>query len=83
MDEAAAAFERADAAAARQAVHTLKSSSANLGATGFSRLCAELEALLREGRLADASCRWPEADTSFARAAEALRALVAPVGGAA
>ncbi len=34
-----------------RAVHTLKSSSANVGATGLAQLCREIEALPRDGNL--------------------------------
>jgi HPt (histidine-containing phosphotransfer) domain-containing protein len=34
-----------------RAVHTLKSSSANVGATGLAELCREIEALPRDGSL--------------------------------
>jgi HPt (histidine-containing phosphotransfer) domain-containing protein len=45
------AQRRADAAGMRLAVHTLKSSSASVGALDLSRLCADAERALREGRL--------------------------------
>jgi histidine phosphotransfer protein HptB len=40
-----------DATALRHIAHTLKSSSASVGALGLSALCADVEAHLREGRL--------------------------------
>ena len=40
-----------DAAAMRLIAHTLKSSSASVGALELSALCAEVEARLRDGRL--------------------------------
>jgi HPt (histidine-containing phosphotransfer) domain-containing protein len=33
----------------QRAVHTLKSSSANVGATGFSELCRKIEGSIRAG----------------------------------
>jgi len=51
LDEALA---RADAPAMRLAVHTLKSSSASIGARCLSQLCADAELALRDGRLDDA-----------------------------
>ncbi|MCK7498604.1 MAG: Hpt domain-containing protein [Comamonadaceae bacterium] len=39
-----------------QAAHTLKSSSANLGATDFAAHCAELEALARDGAVRRRAC---------------------------
>jgi HPt (histidine-containing phosphotransfer) domain-containing protein len=58
-----------------QAVHTLKSASANLGALEFSRLCAELESLARDGRLHDARGLWKSAQREHARVLRALRNL--------
>ncbi len=46
LDEAQ---HRADAAGMRLAVHTLKSSSAHVGALDLARLCADAEQVLREG----------------------------------
>lgn len=40
----------ADLAAVRHVVHTLKSSSASLGAMALSARCADIEAMVREGR---------------------------------
>ena len=42
------ARQRDDMQAVRHVVHTLKSSSASVGALRLSRLCAEIEALLRQ-----------------------------------
>jgi len=46
-----AARSAGDASAMRQVAHTLKSSSASVGALGLSTLCAEVEARLRDGRM--------------------------------
>lgn len=51
------AFQARDVAAIRHVAHTLKSSSASIGAVKLSQLCADIEAVSREGRvdgLADA-----------------------------
>lgn len=51
------ALQARDMAAIRHVGHTLKSSSASIGAVKLSRLCADIEAMSREGRvegLADA-----------------------------
>ena len=45
----AEARTRADSAGIRLVVHTLKSSSASIGALALARLCAEIEASLRDG----------------------------------
>lgn len=51
------AFEAGDVAAIHHVAHTLKSSSASIGAVRLSQLCADIEAMSRDGRverLADA-----------------------------
>ncbi len=40
-----------DMAAIRHVAHTLKSSSASIGAIKLSQLCADIEAMSREGRI--------------------------------
>jgi len=47
------ARERNDTAGIRLVVHTLKSSSASIGALSLARLCAEIETSLRNGMHAD------------------------------
>ncbi len=47
--ELAAALAQGDAAAAERAAHSIKSSSANLGASALSRQAERAEALAREG----------------------------------
>jgi HPt (histidine-containing phosphotransfer) domain-containing protein len=46
-----AARAAGDASAMRSVAHTLKSSSASVGALGLSALCADVEARLRDGHL--------------------------------
>jgi CheY-like chemotaxis protein/HPt (histidine-containing phosphotransfer) domain-containing protein len=70
------ALEKDDAPALRQAVHTLKSSSANLGAARLARCCAELEALARAGRVLAARQDWPVARDEYRRVVRALQAMV-------
>ena len=64
-----------DATALRQAMHTLKSSSASLGARELARQCAELEALARAEQLTAAVSRWPQTRIEYERAVRALRRL--------
>jgi PAS domain S-box-containing protein len=64
-----------DAAGLRQAAHTLKSSSASLGARELARLCADLENLARVEQLDLAMARWPQVHTEYERAVRALRRL--------
>ena len=54
VDQALRALAERDAQALRQSAHSLKSSSANVGALSFSKLCGELETLGRSGGPADA-----------------------------
>ena len=80
-----AAAERAladhDAAGLRQAAHTLKSSSANLGARELAQRCAALELLARNGDLDEARRQWPAVLPDYERVVRALRRLAG--GGAA
>jgi len=46
-----AAQAAADAAGIRHVTHTLKSSSASIGAVKLSHLCAEMEAMARQGQI--------------------------------
>ncbi len=45
------ALEASDLAAIRHVAHTLKSSSASIGAVKLSQLCADIEAQSRDGRI--------------------------------
>ena len=75
----------ADAAGVRLVAHTLKSSSATIGALQLSKVCAEVEAMAHESRL-DAATAGIEMILSEAQAVrEALRQLTAadsPAGAA-
>ena len=55
LDALNAASAASDADAIKVAAHTLKSSSAALGATAFSQRCKEIELLGRAGNTADAT----------------------------
>jgi CheY-like chemotaxis protein len=52
LDRLLAAFHQADADTARHVAHSLKSSSANVGAVRLAALCKELEAVAKTGSLA-------------------------------
>ncbi|HVY07787.1 MAG TPA: response regulator [Burkholderiales bacterium] len=58
---------------AHRAVHTLKSSSANVGALQLSELCRQVESLVRAGNLADAKAQAPALKLAYESAAQALR----------
>ncbi|MFO1372330.1 MAG: Hpt domain-containing protein [Candidatus Competibacteraceae bacterium] len=61
-----------DSESLRQAAHSLKSSSANLGATQLAALCKELEQRGRERRLDGVAALLQEVDSNYARVREAL-----------
>jgi signal transduction histidine kinase/DNA-binding response OmpR family regulator len=67
-----AAVARADAAAMRHAAHTLKSSSANLGALTLSDLCGDLEALGHGGNVAPAVTLLPVLQAEYLAVRDAL-----------
>jgi HPt (histidine-containing phosphotransfer) domain-containing protein len=79
--DAERALQADDANALRQASHTLKSSSANLGASELSARSAELESLARAGRVADARAQWPAVRSEFERAVRALDRLAQQASG--
>jgi CheY-like chemotaxis protein len=68
------AIGQSDADALRAAAHTMKSSSANLGAMPLSALSKELEALGREGTTAGAADLFRQAAAEYTRVKQALEA---------
>jgi HPt (histidine-containing phosphotransfer) domain-containing protein len=71
-----AGFSSSDLNSIRHAAHTMKSSSASLGAIDLSQMCAKLEAAARAGAIpADA----PSAKTIEAEFAEVRVALIAEI----
>jgi two-component system sensor histidine kinase/response regulator len=75
--EAERALEHSDADALRHAVHTLKSSSANLGASALAQHFGGLELHARSRQVHAARRDWPAARAEYERAAQALRSLLA------
>ena len=73
------ALAASDATAFTKASHTLKSSSANIGARRFSALCAQLQNLGRAGDCASAVDLLPAFEAEYAAVREAATALV-PAG---
>jgi CheY-like chemotaxis protein/HPt (histidine-containing phosphotransfer) domain-containing protein len=65
-----------DATTLTQIAHTLKSSSASLGAEALSACCRELEARAREGRVSDAGPLLERLAREHRRAADRLRELL-------
>jgi len=78
MGEGAA---RADINLVREAAHSLKSSSANVGALRLSSLCKEMEAHARASSLESAVRILPSVIEEFARVQEALEAHLSGVTG--
>jgi HPt (histidine-containing phosphotransfer) domain-containing protein len=80
------ARDTADGAGIRLVAHTLKSSSATVGALGLSRVCAEIEALARDQQVPEAIARIAEMQLEVEAVREALRdvcAAAVPGAGAA
>jgi two-component system sensor histidine kinase/response regulator len=64
---AAAGIEAGDAGATENAMHSLKSSSAQLGALRLSRLCEQAETIARGGTLPGLAARLDECRDELAR----------------
>ncbi len=69
-------FAGGDAAAVARALHTLKSSSANLGALEFSRGCTLIEALARQSDLVAAAPTWQQLRAGHGAVLAALENLL-------
>lgn len=67
------AIEQKDNEALLEAAHSLKSSSANLGAMQLFRLCRELESMGRENRISEAITLQAQLDQQVQRACQALQ----------
>jgi HPt (histidine-containing phosphotransfer) domain-containing protein len=68
------ALEANDLRLLERTAHTLKSSSANVGALGFSKLCFEIEQKVRTAQLETAPSLVAAAEAQFRVVQEALRA---------
>jgi len=77
MPQIEQARDAADAAGIRLVTHTLKSSSATVGALGLSSLCAEIEALARDQQVPEAVARIAEMQIEVEAVREALRDVCA------
>jgi PAS domain S-box-containing protein len=73
MDEA---FKMNDSAAIMHVAHTLKSSSASIGALKLSHMCAEIEAMIRRQTGEDLSSRIREIPLEADRVLDGLRQLL-------
>ncbi|HYS78092.1 MAG TPA: Hpt domain-containing protein, partial [Candidatus Dormibacteraeota bacterium] len=74
------AVDRNEAAALNRLAHSLKSSSAMVGALRLSEMCGHLEAQARNASLDSAAERVAEIEAEFARVVRALEAVGQGVG---
>jgi CheY-like chemotaxis protein len=76
VEEVISAAEKGDAASLLRAAHTLKSSSANVGALGLSELCRKIEGMVRAGEpLAAGDPLLSEFEGEFRSVRKALAAI--------
>jgi HPt (histidine-containing phosphotransfer) domain-containing protein len=74
IDVLAPALESSNAEDLERAAHTLKSSSANVGAMTLSNLCEDLQCIGRSGDLSEAATKVPLAISEYARVCDELKA---------
>jgi PAS domain S-box-containing protein len=67
-----------DESTLRRAAHSLKSTSANLGAIRLSALCKELEEMARRADLQNAPAVFSEINAEYQRVTQALNEVLAP-----
>jgi histidine phosphotransfer protein HptB len=77
--EMKACMASGDVASFTRAAHTIKGSSANLGATALRGIAERLEAISRKDGLGGVASLLAECDTEFARAKAELVKLAPPV----
>lgn len=73
---------RDDLQGIRHVAHTLKSSSASIGALDLSRLCAEIEASIRNEALASLGDRLDVMDRELDAVLQAVQSLLGPAAAA-
>jgi HPt (histidine-containing phosphotransfer) domain-containing protein len=74
------ARERGDAQGVRHVAHTLKSSSASIGALSLARICAEIEASIRTEPFAELSPRLDAMDRELAAVLQAVTPMLISTG---
>ena len=78
MDDLRVAQENGDAAALTAAAHAFKSSCSNIGAKAMAKICYDLEARGREGKMQDLSPMVANLQDEFERAKKALEDETGP-----
>ena len=76
LAEVTRGIEQRDDQGIRFAVHTLKGSSYNLGADDVADLCARIEAATAKADYAEIEALFPQLESSFRTAADALQRLI-------
>lgn len=74
------ARKRGDTQGIRHVVHTLKSSSASIGALALARICAEIETSIRTDGLADLSPHLDAMDRELAAVLQAVTSMLTSPG---
>jgi signal transduction histidine kinase/DNA-binding response OmpR family regulator/HPt (histidine-containing phosphotransfer) domain-containing protein len=77
--ELQSAVENGDAMAIRHTAHSLKSSSANVGASALAACLKEIELLGKEGKVTDASALMTTLDGEYQRAVAEIRQYLAEI----
>jgi two-component system, sensor histidine kinase LadS len=75
LDAARAAIAGGDAEPARAALHSLKSTAGQLGATGMQAMCEAGERLAAAGDVAGVAAMLPDLDVAFAAVRRDLTAI--------
>jgi HPt (histidine-containing phosphotransfer) domain-containing protein len=70
------ALEDGDSEVFCRSAHSLKSNGASFGATQLASLARDLEYMGRDSQLEEAGPKMPELEAAYARAAEAMKALL-------
>lgn len=75
LQEISKGLDSGDLKVVERAAHTLKSSSANIGATGLSRICNEMEEIARQRKLDAIPPLFSRSKAVLSEVRSALRAL--------
>lgn len=73
VKELEAAIKQANAAEIKRHAHTLKGSSANIGAVDLPSLCLEMEGLGRDGDVKKAEALYPKVNQAYSELETAIK----------